>query len=66
MIRLLAVVERDLKKLKRNPIVLGMSVMMPIIYLLILGNSFQGKLHDLPVVIVNHDSGPFAKRVIFA
>ncbi len=64
MIRLLAVIERDLKKFRRNPMVLGMSILMPIIYLLILGNSFQGKLTSLPVVIVSHDRGPFAKRVV--
>ncbi len=64
MIRLLAVVERDLKKFRRNPVVLGMSILMPIIYLLILGNSFQGKLTSLPVAVVSHDTGPFAKRVV--
>src|SRR5512135_2132847 len=63
MIRLLAVIERDLKKFRRNPVVLGMSILMPIVYLVILGNSFQGKLTSLPVVIVSHDAGPFAKRV---
>ena len=53
MIRLLAVIERDLKKFRRNPVVLAMSILMPIIYLLILGNSFQGKLTSLPVVVVS-------------
>jgi ABC-2 type transport system permease protein len=64
MIRLLAVIERDLKKFRRNPVVLAMSILMPIIYLLILGNSFQGKLTSLPVAVISHDTGPFAKRVI--
>jgi ABC-2 type transport system permease protein len=64
MIRLLAVIERDLKKFRRNPVVIAMSILMPIIYLLILGNSFQGKLTSLPVAVVSHDSGPFAKRVV--
>lgn len=64
MIRLFAVVERDLKKFKRNPVVLGMSILMPIIYLVILGNSFQGKLQALPVAVVNQDSGPQAKRAV--
>jgi ABC-2 type transport system permease protein len=63
MIRLLAVIERDLKKFKRNPLVIAMSVVMPIVYLIILGNSFQGKLVSLPVALVNQDSGPYAKRV---
>jgi ABC-2 type transport system permease protein len=44
MTRLFAVIERDLKKFRRNPVVLAMSILMPIIYLVILGNSFQGKL----------------------
>jgi len=64
MIRLLAVIERDLKKFRRNPVVLAMSILMPIIYLLILGNSFQGKLQALPVVIVDQDAGPVARRLI--
>ncbi len=62
MIRLLAVIERDLKKFKRNPMVLAMSILMPVIYLVILGNSFQGKLQALPLIVVNHDSGPYARR----
>ena len=64
MTRLLAVIERDLKKFRRNPVVLAMSILMPIIYLVILGNSFQGKLTGLPVAIVTKDPGPFAKRLI--
>ena len=64
MVRLLAVIERDLKKFKRNPVVIAMSILMPIIYLVILGNSFQGKLLGLPVAVVNQDTGPFAKRVV--
>jgi ABC-2 type transport system permease protein len=64
MIRLLAVIERDLKKFRRNPIVIAMSILMPIIYLVILGNSFQGKLVGLPVAVVSQDAGPWAKRVV--
>ncbi len=64
MVRLLAVIERDLKKFKRNPLVLAMSIVMPILYLIILGNSFQGKLKSLPLVVVNQDSGHYSKRVM--
>ena len=64
MTKLLAVIERDLKKFKRNPLVIAMSVLMPIVYLVIIGNSFQGKLKALPMAVVNLDSGPYAKRVI--
>lgn len=64
MTRLIAVIVRDLKKFKRNPVVLGMSVLMPIIYLVILGNSFQGKLQVIPLIVVNHDSGPYSRHFI--
>ncbi len=64
MLRLLAVVDRDLKKFRRNPIVLAMSILMPLIYLVILGNSFQGKLQALPLVVVNQDSGLYARRIM--
>jgi len=64
MTRLLAVIERDLKKFRRNPVVLAMSILMPLIYLIIIGNSFQGKLKALPVVIVDQDTGPHARRVV--
>lgn len=64
MTRLLAVIERDLKKFRRNPVVLAMSILMPLIYLVIIGNSFQGKLKALPIVVVNEDTGPYATRIV--
>ena len=64
MVRLFAVIERDLKKFKRNPIVIAMSVVMPILYLVILGNSFQGKLKNLPLAVVNQSSGPYSERLM--
>ena len=64
ILRLFAVVDRDLKKFRRNPIVIAMSLLMPIIYLVILGNSFQGKLQALPLVVVNEDRGPYSRSVL--
>ena len=64
MTRLLAVVERDLRRFTRNPLVVLSSILMPILYLVILGNSFQGELKNLPLAVVNMDKGPFASRVI--
>jgi ABC-2 type transport system permease protein len=37
---------------------------MPILYLVILGNSFQGKLHNLPLIVVNHDTGEYSRKLI--
>ncbi len=64
MVRLFAVIERDLRKFIRNPVVLAMSLIMPLLYLVILGNSFQGKLRYLPVALVNQDTGPYSGRLI--
>ncbi|MEW6410687.1 MAG: ABC transporter permease [Nitrospirota bacterium] len=64
MVRLLAVIERDLRKFMRNPVVIAMSVIMPLIYLVILGNSFQGEVKNLPVAVVNHDTGHYSKRLM--
>ncbi|MBI5050309.1 MAG: ABC transporter permease [Nitrospirae bacterium] len=64
MIRLLAVIERDIKKFRRNPVVVVMGLVMPIIYLVIIGNSFQGKLKNLPIAVVNHDAGTYAARIM--
>jgi ABC-2 type transport system permease protein len=64
MMRLGAIIERDLKKFLRNPITIAMSILLPLIYLVILGSSFQGKLQGLPLVIVNQDQGPAARRLL--
>ncbi|HBG46094.1 MAG TPA: hypothetical protein DDW94_03800 [Deltaproteobacteria bacterium] len=64
MNRFFAILERDLRKFIRNPLVVAMSLLMPIIYLVILGNSFQGELKNLPLAVVDLDSGPGSDRVL--
>jgi len=59
-----AIMRRDLLKLSRNPLTIVTSVLLPIIYLVIFGNSFQGVLKNLPVVIVGEDSGPYGLRMM--
>jgi len=64
MTKLIAVIQRDLLKFKRNPVVIAVSVVMPLIYLVILGNAFQGKLTNLPLAVVDLDSGPSSRRMM--
>jgi ABC-2 type transport system permease protein len=59
-----AIMRRDLTRLSRNPITLLSTVLMPIIYLAILGNSFQGQLKHLPLAVVVSDHGEPARRVV--
>ena len=63
-LRFLAIMRRDLKKLTRNPITLVSVILMPIVYLVIIGNSFQGQLKHLPIVVVDQDHGPYARRIV--
>jgi ABC-2 type transport system permease protein len=62
--RIWAIMRRDLKKLMRNPLTLVSVVLMPIVYLVIIGNSFEGTLTHLPLAVVAQDHGLFARRMI--
>lgn len=61
--RTLAVAERDLRRFRRNSTLLIPMVLMPIIYLVILGKSMGGDLHHLPVAVVVQDRGAAADLV---
>lgn len=62
--KIAAVVERDLRRFTRNPIMMLASVLLPLIYLVVIGNSFQGQLKHLPIAVVDQDNGPYSRRVI--
>ena len=61
--RMLAVAERDLRRFRRNSAFLVPMVLMPIVYLVILGKSMGGDLHDLSIAVVDQDRGPAAVLV---
>lgn len=62
--KVFAVIERDLKRFTRNPLIMIASVFLPLLYLVIIGNSFQGQLKHLPLVVVDQDNGPYSRRII--
>jgi len=57
MNRILALVERDLRKLMRSPTLIVVSMIMPLVQLVVLGYAFGGKIRDLRVGVVNQDQG---------
>jgi ABC-2 type transport system permease protein len=61
--RILAVAERDLRRFRRNTKLMIPMALMPIIYLVILGKSMGGDLHDLPLALVVEDRGHAAEMV---
>ena len=63
MNRMLAIVEREMRKFFRSPILMIMSMMLPLVQLIILGNAYGGKIRNTHVAIVDHDHGPQAVRI---
>jgi ABC-2 type transport system permease protein len=61
--RMLAVAERDLRRFRRNTKLFIPMALMPIIYLVVLGKSMGGDLHDLPLALVVQDAGAAAVEV---
>ena len=63
MNRLFAIVEREMRKFFRSPVLMIMSLMLPLVQLLILGNAFGGKIRGARVGVVDQDRGPQAVKV---
>lgn len=64
--RIWAVMIRDILRIWRNPVSLVSAVVLPLLYLLILGNTLQGPLTGLPVGVVSLDEGPQARALLGA
>ena len=63
MNRMLAIVEREMRKFFRSPVLMIMSMMLPLVQLVILGNAFGGKIRNARVALVDYDRGPQAVKV---
>jgi ABC-2 type transport system permease protein len=63
MNRMFAIVEREMRKFFRSPILMIMSMMLPLVQLVILGNAFGGKIRGARVAVVDHDHGSQAVKV---
>jgi ABC-2 type transport system permease protein len=58
-----AIVEREMRKFFRSPVLMIMSMMVPIIQLIIMGHAFGGKIVGTHVAVVDYDHGPQAVRL---
>ena len=52
---MLAIIERDIRKFRRSPTLILISMFFPLVQLVILGYAFGGKLQNLEVGVVNQD-----------
>ncbi|MGH7967637.1 MAG: ABC transporter permease, partial [Limisphaerales bacterium] len=55
MHRILAIIERDLRRFRRSPTLIMVSMIMPLVQLLVLGYAFGGKVKHLIVGVVDQD-----------
>ena len=63
MTRMWAIVERELRKFMRSPALMLVSMVMPLVQLVILGNAFGGKIREAQMGVVDQDRGTQAVRL---
>jgi ABC-2 type transport system permease protein len=63
MKRMMAIVERELRKFFRSPALMMVSMTMPLVQLIILGNAFGGKIRGATVGVVDYDRGSQALKI---
>ena len=63
MNRMMAIVERELRKFFRSPALMMASMIFPLVQLIVLGNAFGGKITDARMGIVDQDGGPQALKI---
>src|ERR1700757_703112 len=63
MNRILAIVEREMRKFFRSPALMLASMIFPLVQLLVLGNAFGGKIKDARLGVVDEDGGTQALKI---
>jgi ABC-2 type transport system permease protein len=57
MHRIWAIIERDLRRFRRSPVLVIVSILMPLVQLIILGYAYGGKIKHLHLGVVDQDHG---------
>ncbi len=63
MNRMMAIVEREMRKFFRSPALMLASMIFPLVQLIVLGNAFGGKIRDAKLGIVDQDHGTQSLRI---
>jgi ABC-2 type transport system permease protein len=63
MKRMMAIVEREMRKFFRSPALMMVSMTFPLVQLIILGNAFGGKIRGARMGVVDYDRGSQALKV---
>jgi ABC-2 type transport system permease protein len=60
---MLAIVEREMRKFFRSPALMMVSMTMPLVQLVVLGNAFGGKIRNARMGVVDYDHGSQALKI---
>src|SRR5262249_59319161 len=63
MNRMMAIVEREMRKFFRSPALMMASMIFPLVQLIVLGNAFGGKIKDAKLGLVDQDGGVQALKI---
>jgi ABC-2 type transport system permease protein len=63
MHRTLAIIEREMRRFRRSPLLIVMSMIFPLAQLIVLGYAFGGNVKHLKLAIVDQDHGVPAVRI---
>src|SRR5947209_2091554 len=63
MNRMLAIVERELRKFFRSPWLMMAAMVLPLIQLIVLGNAFGGKIRGARLGVVDYDHGSESVKI---
>ena len=63
MNRMMAIIEREMRKFFRSPALMMASMIFPLVQLIILGNAFGGKIRDAKLGLVDQDGGTQALKI---
>jgi ABC-2 type transport system permease protein len=63
MNRMMAIIERELRKFFRSPALMLVSMVFPLVQLIVLGNAFGGKIRDAKLGLVDEDGGTQALKI---
>ena len=63
MNRMMAIVEREMRKFFRSPALMMVSMTLPLVQLLILGNAFGGKIRGARMGVVDYDRGSQSLKI---
>jgi len=58
-----AIIERELRRFRRSPVLIAMSMTFPIVQLVVLGYAFGGNVKHLKIAVVDQDGGLPAVRI---